>query len=306
VDFESYSQSAVIAILFSVHKNQTTKKGVEQMELANESFGQKSESPLETIKRKQQVAWGSGDYAIIGTTLQIVGEHLCEAVDLQSGQRVLDVAAGNGNATLAAARRWADVTALDYVPSLLERAKERAKAERLAIRFQEGDAENIPFPEESFDVVLSTFGVMFSPNQERVASELLRVCTKGGKIGLANWTPEGFVGKLFKVIGKFVPPLPGVKPPSLWGTRERLTELFGNNVQVETNPRNFVFRYESADHFIQIFRNYYGPMVKAYAALEADKQKELSDGIRDLLLSLNVSKTRLAVPGEYLEVVITK
>ena len=276
------------------------------MELEQQSLMQKTESPLETIKRKQQVAWSSGDYAIIGTTLQIVGESLCEAVDIQSGQRVLDVAAGNGNASLAAARRWAEVTSLDYVPALLERAAERAKADRLLIRTTEADAENIPYSDESFDVLLSTFGVMFSPNQERAAKELLRVCVTGGKIGLANWTPEGFVGKLFKVIGKFVPPLPGLKAPSLWGTRDRLKELFGSAAQIETTSRYFIFRYESAEHFIQIFRDYYGPMVKAYAALDAEKQKELSSEIRDLLLSFNTSRTKLAVPSEYLEVVITK
>ena len=171
------------------------------MEKAREVLTRQNE-PLEVIKRKQQTAWASGDYSVIGITLQIVGEMLCEAVDLQAGQKVLDVAAGNGNATLAAARRWTEVTALDYVPSLLERARDRAIAERLAITFREGDAENIPFPDGSFDVVLSTFGVMFSPNQERAAQELMRVCAPGGKIGLANWTPDGFVGQLFKIIAK--------------------------------------------------------------------------------------------------------
>ena len=274
------------------------------MELGLESV--KENEPLEAVKRKQQAAWAFGDYAIVGTTLQIVGETLCEAVDLQAGQRVLDVAAGNGNATLAAARRWAQVTALDYVPALLERAKERANAERLAVQISEGDAEKIPHADGSFDVVLSTFGVMFSPNQERAARELLRVCAPGGKIGLANWTPDGFIGRLFKIIGNFVPPLPGVKSPVLWGTPDRLAELFGTSVQIQTNSRHFVFRYKSPDHWLDIFRSYYGPMVKAYAALDAEKQKEITREIHELLAAYNSSSKHLAVASEYLEVVVSK
>jgi ubiquinone/menaquinone biosynthesis C-methylase UbiE len=296
---------SVDSLTFDCSKAKQSKRRKTKMELAQESL-QQTVSPLEGIKKKQQTGWASGDYGVIGITLQIVGESLCEAVDLQAGERVLDVAAGNGNATLAAARRWADVTSLDYVPALLERTKERAKAERLSIHISEADAENIPFPDQSFDVVLSTFGVMFSPNQERAAGELLRVCRKGGRIGLANWTPEGFVGKLFRIVGKFVPPLPGIKPPALWGTRERLTELFGSDADIEANPRQFVFRYESAEHFIRIFHDYYGPIVKAYEVLDGEKQQELSTNIRDLLLSCNTSKTKLAVPSEYLEIVIRK
>src|SRR3954471_1905367 len=185
---------------------------------------------LTTIKGRQQVAWGSGDYAMIGTTLQIVGETLCEAVDLRSNHRVLDVAAGNGNATLAAARRFAYVVSTDYVGSLLERGRERAKADRLPVVFQEEDAESLSFPEASFDVVLSTFGVMFTPNQEQAARELLRVCRPGGKIGLANWTPDSFIGHVFRTIGKYVPPPAGVKSPALWGTEQRLRELFGDQI----------------------------------------------------------------------------
>ena len=266
----------------------------------------KQNDPLVAIKQKQQTAWSSGDYAIIGTTLQIVGETLCEAVDLQAGQRVLDVAAGNGNATLAAARRWADVTALDYVPALLDRARERATAERLAVTFHEGDAENIHFQDDSFDVVLSTFGAMFSPNQERVARELLRVCVPGGKIGMANWTPEGFVGQLFKTIGKYVPPLPGIKSPALWGTTARLRELFEANATIRTEKRYFVFRYKSADHWLEIFRNYYGPVLKAYAALDVDKQISLTRDLHELMEKFNGSADRLAIAAEYLEVVISK
>lgn len=275
------------------------------MEIVVESQTKQNE-PLEAIKGKQQAAWASGDYSIIGVTLQIVGETLCEAVDIQAGQRVLDVAAGNGNATLAAARRWTEVTALDYVSTLLERAKERATAERLAVTFREGDAENIPYRDGSFDAVLSTFGVMFSPNQERAAQELLRVCARGGKIGLANWTPEGFIGQLFKTIGKYIPPMPGVKSPALWGTPQRLSELFGANTTIQTERRHFVFRYKSPDHWLEIFRNYYGPVLKAYAALDVDRQENLTLDIRNLLGAFNNSSEKLIIPSEYLEVVVSK
>jgi SAM-dependent methyltransferase len=279
------------------------KKG-EKMETLQESLI--TNDPLEAVKRKQQTAWASGDYSAIGITLQIVGETLCEAVDLQAGQRVLDVAAGNGNATLAASRRFTQVTALDYVPALLERAKERAAAERLDVTFREGDAENIPFPNASFDVVLSTFGVMFSPNQERAAHELLRVCARGGKIGLANWTPDGFIGRLFKIIGRYVPPMPGVKSPALWGTEQRLNELFGSNATIQTERRNFVFRYKSADHWLEMFRTYYGPVLKTFAVLDAERQKNLTSDIQALLKEFNRSSDKLAIPSEYLEVVLLK
>ena len=219
------------------------------------------------VKGRQLAAWSSGDYAIVGTTLQIVGEMLCEAVDLRSTQHVLDVAAGNGNATLAAARRFAEVVSTDYVGTLLDRGGERAKAEHLPVTFQLADAENLPFADASFDVVLSTFGVMFTPDQERAAQELLRVCRPGGKIGLANWTPESFIGRVFKTIGKYVPPAPGVKSPALWGTRGHLELLFGSNATIAAVNRNFNFRYKSPAHWVEVFRTYYGPVLKAFAAL---------------------------------------
>src|SRR5262245_18722510 len=196
---------------------------------------------LATIKGRQQAAWASGDYAVIGTTLQIVGETLCEAVDLRSNQRVLDVAAGNGNATLAAARRFAEVVSTDYVGALLERGRERAAADRLPVTFQEADAEALPFADGSFDVVLSTFGVMFTTNQQQAANELMRVCRPGGKIGMANWTPEGFIGRLFKIIGKYVPPAPGVKSPALWGNKAHLDALFGAKAAVAAESKDYVF-----------------------------------------------------------------
>lgn len=262
---------------------------------------------LAAIKARQQVAWGSGDYALIGTTLQIVGEMLCEAVDLRSNQHVLDVAAGNGNATLAAARRFAEVVSTDYVGSLLVRGRERAAADRLPVTFQEADAENLPFPAASFDVVLSTFGVMFTPNQEQAASELLRVCRPGGKIGLANWTPEGFIGTLFRTIGKYVPPAPGVKSPALWGTKAHVDALFGAKATVAVEQKNFVFRYRSPKHWVETFRGYYGPVHKAFAAIDPNARKALEADLYALLDKLNVAKDgTLVVPSAYLEVVITK
>jgi ubiquinone/menaquinone biosynthesis C-methylase UbiE len=262
---------------------------------------------LAAIKNKQRIAWSSGDYAVIGTTLQIVGEALCEAVDLRSNQRVLDVAAGNGNATLAAARRFAYVISTDYVFSLLERGRERAKAERLPIAFQEGDAEALAFEDASFDVVLSTFGVMFTPNQELAASELMRVCRNGGKIGMTNWTPEGFIGHLFKTIGKFVAPAPGVKSPLLWGTRAHLEMLFGPKAIVAAESKNFVFRYKSPKHWIETFRAYYGPVVKAFETIDAEGRKALEADLYALLDKFNIAQDgTLVIPSEYLEVVIIK
>ena len=227
---------------------------------------------LAAVKARQQAAWSAGNYAVVGTTLQIVGEILCEALDLRAGSRVLDVAAGNGNATLAAARRWCDVTSTDYVSSLLESGRARAQAEGHTIQFREADAENLPFPDESFDAVLSTFGVMFTADQDQAASELVRVCKPGGKIGLANWTPESFIGQLFKTIANYVPPAAGVKSPALWGTNARLEELFGEAAQeIRITRRDFTFRYRSPSHWIEVFRTYYGPMNRTFVALDARK-----------------------------------
>jgi ubiquinone/menaquinone biosynthesis C-methylase UbiE len=262
---------------------------------------------LAAIKGRQQVAWGSGDYARIGTTLQIVGEMLCEAVDLRSTQHVLDVAAGNGNATLAAARRFADVVSTDYVGALLDLGRKRAEADRLPVTFQEADAEALPFPDASFDVVLSTFGVMFTPNQAQAAKEMLRVCRPGGKIGLANWTPESFIGQLFKTIGKYIPPAPGMKSPALWGTKAHLDTLFGASASVATESKTFVFRYKSPQHWVEIFRTYYGPVVKAFAAIDPPAREALEADIFALLDKFNIAKDgTLVAPSEYLEVVVTK
>jgi len=261
---------------------------------------------LAAVKTRQQLAWSTGNYAVVGTTLQIVGENLCEALDLRSGARVLDVAAGNGNATLAAARSWCDVTSTDYVGSLLESGRARAQAEGHAIRFQEADAENLPFPDASFDAVLSTFGVMFTPDQDKAASELVRVCKPGGRIGLANWTPESFIGQLFKTIGKYIPPAPGVKSPALWGTKARLEELFGRSAkEIRATSRQFTFRYRSPAHWIEVFRTYYGPMNKTYGALDAGKQAAFTQDVLALMARDNRSgDATLVLPSEYLEVVI--
>src|SRR5580698_10800037 len=224
---------------------------------------------LAALKSRQQVAWSSGNYAVVGTTLQIVGEQLCEAMDLRAGSKVLDVAAGNGMVSLAAARRWCDVTSTDYVPALLESGRARATANGLSIRFMEADAESLPFDDASFDAVVSTFGVMFAPNQAQAASEMMRVCKRGGRIGLANWTPDGFIGQLFKTLSKYLPPPAGAKSPALWGTPLRITEMFGPTAtSIKAEPRHFTFRYRSPEHFLEVFRNYYGPMLKAFAALD--------------------------------------
>lgn len=258
------------------------------------------------IKQRQQAVWSAGDYALIGTTLQIVGERLCEAVDMRAGSSVLDVAAGNGNATLAAARRFARVTSTDYVGALLERGKERAAAERLPVNFQEADAEALPFADGSFDVALSTFGVMFTPNQEKTAAELVRVVRKGGKIGLANWTPDGFIGQVLKIVGKYRSPPAGIKPPTLWGTAARLGELFQGH-EINISVQTFTFRYESPEHWLNVFRNYYGPTNRAFAALDAEKADALEADILDLLEKSNWGGSGgLIVPGEYLQVVITR
>jgi SAM-dependent methyltransferase len=263
---------------------------------------------LKAVKARQQGAWSSGDYAVVGTTLQIVGEELCEALDLRAGQKVLDVAAGNGNVSLAAARRWCAVTATDYVPTLLQRASERATAERLNMEVREADAEALPFSDGTFDVVVSTFGVMFTPDQDRAAAEMVRVCKPGGKIGLANWTPDGFIGQLFKTLGQHVAPPPGVKSPALWGTRARIDELFGLQAEsISSAQRNFVFRYRSPEHWIDIFRTYYGPLLKTFAALEPARQAALESDLKTLIAQFNRSGDgTMVVPSEYLEIVITR
>lgn len=268
-----------------------------------------SRPDFEAVKAKHKATWSSGDFAQIGSTLQIVGESLCEAVDLRAGQRVLDVATGNGTAAVAAARRYTDVVGVDFVPALLERARLRAAADGLPVEFREGDAENLPVESGAFDVVLSTFGVMFAPDHERAASELVRACKPGGKIGLASWTPEGVLGDSFRVISKYLPPPPaGLKPAVSWGSQTYLRELFGSTISNWQVARKvFVFRYRSFEHWLEIFRSFYGPVHMTYKALDAEKQVALTTEMRELLGRWNRSGDEtLAYPGEYLEAVLTK
>jgi SAM-dependent methyltransferase len=259
-------------------------------------------------KKKQQATWASGDFAVIGTTLQIVGETLAEAADVRAGERVLDVAAGNGNASLAAARRFAKVTSTDYVPALLDDGARRAAAERLDVTFEVADAEDLPFEDQTFDVVLSTFGAMFTPDHTRPAREMLRVTRPAGRIGLANWTPEGFIGRLFRIVGAYLPPPTGPKSPALWGTEPHIVELFGAQaVEIRTERKHFNFRYRSPAHWLQVFREFYGPVRKAFAALDRVRQRALEADIVRLLEELNIAGgSSLVVPGEYLEVVIVR
>lgn len=260
------------------------------------------------IKLRQQATWASGDFAIIGVTLQIVGESLAEAVDVRAGERVLDVAAGNGNATLAAARRFADVTSTDYVPDLLGKGRIRAAAEGLSVDFRVADAEDLPFDDGSFDVVLSTFGAMFTPDHAKPAREMLRVVRSGGRIGLANWTPDGFIGQLFKVIGAYIPAPAGLKSPALWGTEKHIGELFGSHAaEIRTERKYFTFRYRSAAHWLQVFRDYYGPTHKAFASLDAAGREALAKDVTALLNRCNAAgPSSLVVPAEYLEVVVER
>jgi SAM-dependent methyltransferase len=258
------------------------------------------------VKARQQATWASGDFAVIGTTLQIVGESLAEAVDLRAGERVIDVAAGNGNATLAAARRFARVTSTDYVPALLDRGRERAAAERLDVTFRVADAEALPFDDASFDVALSTFGAMFAPRHALAASELARVVRPGGRIGLAAWTPEGFLGAMFRTMAAHVPPVAGIESPMLWGTESHLARLFGRRAaRIDATRRTFMFRYRSAAHFVDVFRRYYGPTHRAFEALGAAGRAALAIDLTALLARWTLRSDALLVPGEYLETVVT-
>jgi len=275
--------------------------------MTNEMTGQVSPD-FEAIKTKQNAAWGSGDYAKVGVMLQLVGETLAEAMDLPFGVPVLDVAAGNGNVTLAMARRGYEVTSSDYVGDLLEMGSKRADAEGLDINFKVADAENLPFDDGSFTGVVSTFGVMFTPNQEQSASELLRVCKSGGRIGLANWTPDGFIGQLFKTLGRLVPPPAGVQSPARWGTQEWLEENFGNEASnISIAPKTFKLRFESPMAFIDLFRTYYGPVHKAFLALEPAGQEELTQDMLALIERFNIAEGGSSIiAADYLEVLVDK
>jgi SAM-dependent methyltransferase len=274
----------------------------------NAALATSSTPDLAALKQRQNATWSSGDYSVIGTTLQIVGETLAEACDIKFDERVLDIAAGNGNATLAAARRGAQVTSTDYVPALLERGAERAHAERLNVTFRAADAEALPFEDQSFDVILSTFGAMFSPDHQRVANEMTRVCRAGGRIGFSNWTPEGFIGQLFKTLGRRLPPPQGLQSPALWGVESHIHELFdARSSSIVAHRRQFNFRYRSAAHFIDVFRAWYGPIHQAFKVLSSADATGFESDLTDLLNRLNVAgPNSLVVPSEYLEVVITR
>ena len=263
---------------------------------------------FEVIKEKQRKTWGSGDYGRIGVTLQITGEQLCESMDLRAGESVLDIAAGNGNVSLAAARRFCNVISTDYVEGLLDQSKARAQAEGLNIHYQFADAEALPFENHSFDNVVSTFGVMFTPNQAQSAAELFRVCRAGGKIGLANWTPEGFVGQVFKLIGSYIAPPSGVSSPALWGTRAFIDTHFGAHAsQISYRTREFNFRFQSPQHWVDVFRTYYGPVHKAFQALDADQATRLETDLLHLISEFNRDTGgTMVVPSEYLEAVVNK
>ena len=263
---------------------------------------------LAAIKEVQQKTWSEGDFAMVATVIQIVSENLCEAIDLVPGERVLDVACGSGNTAIAAARRFTEVTGIDYVPDLLERGRERAEAERLEIELMEGDAEQLPFEDESFDVVLSTFGVMFAPDQQRTADELLRVTRPGGRIGIANWTPDGFNGQMFKTVGKHAPPPPGLQPPPLWGTEDRVRELFGDRVsELEANERIANMRFRSPDHYMEFFKTYFGPTKMAFKRVGEEGAPALERDLRELIDRFNRAEDGAAVlPAAYLEAVAVK
>lgn len=264
---------------------------------------------LQAVTQVQQQVWSTGDFAKIGVSGQIVQEQLCEAVDVMPGRRLLDVACGAGNGAIAAARRHCEAVGLDYVPALLERARERAAVEGYGIEFVEGDAQALPFEDASFDYVISSFGAMFAPNQEKTAAEMLRVCRPGGKIGMANWTPTGLVGGgFFKVNAEHAPPPPGVPPPVLWGTEERLRELFGDGVsELTVNNQYLTFRYPSPEAWLAFFREYFGPMMMAFARVGDDGAPALERDLLDVMRKANrAGDEALVAPAEYLEVVAVR
>lgn len=263
---------------------------------------------LEVVTQVQQQIWSQGDFAKIGIAAQIVAEELCEAVDVLPGQRVLDVACGAGNGAIAAARRNAEGVGVDYVPALLERGRERAVAEGYDVDFVEGDAQSLPFEDGSFDVVLSTFGAMFAPDQEKTAQELMRVCRSGGKIGMANWPPRGLVGGgIFKIVAEHAPPPPGVSPPVLWGTEERLRDLFGSGItELVLNDRELIFRYHSPEQWLEYFKTYFGPMIMAFARVGEEGAPALEADLLDMVRGANrAGDAALVGPAAYVEVVAT-
>lgn len=263
---------------------------------------------LEAVTQTQQAMWSTGDFHRIGVAQVIVGERLVRSVGVRAGERVLDVAAGAGNTALAAARRWAVVTASDYVPDLLDRAQVRAEAEGLQLATEVADVQQLPFGDGSYDVVTSTFGAMFAPDQQRTANELLRVLPSGGRLGMANWVPDGYVGELFALGARYVPPPPGVLPPVRWGTQEGLRELLGGGVvDIRSRQRTCEFVYPSVDFMVEYFRTWFGPTATQFAALDSDGQAALTKDTAALIGKHNVATDgTVIVPSGYLEVVATK
>jgi SAM-dependent methyltransferase len=264
---------------------------------------------LAAVKRRQQDTWASGDFSIVAARIVYQAEHLCETADLQAGWRVLDVATGSGNAAIAAARRGCEVVGIDYVPALLERGRIRAAAELLDVRFVAGDAEDLRFPDASFDAVVSIYGVMFAPDHRRAAAELARVCRPGGRIALASWAPDGFIGETFRVFSRYLPPAPGLQPPVCWGDEAYLESLFGGvAASMASHRRTAVFRFRSAEENVEFFRTYYGPTLRAFESLEPP----LRESLRNDLLALarrydrNGGTGPIAITGDYLETVIDR
>jgi len=260
---------------------------------------------FDAVKKRQQIAWSSGDFAVVASRIVLVAEQLCDTADLHAGWRVLDVATGSGNAAIAAARHGATAVGVDYVPALLERGRRRAAAEGLPVELLEGDAEALPFRDASFDAVISVFGSMFAPDHAKAAGELLRVCRPGGTIALASWTPDGFIGELFKVIARHVPPPAGVQSPMLWCTKAHLRTLFGTDVtSLDVRERTFTFRFLSAEDFTTFFRLWYGPTVKAFAALEGEARDALERDMTDLAQTFDrLGNGAIALPAAYTETV---
>jgi len=268
----------------------------------------KTVSDLAQVKERQQQMWASGDFHAVATLIQPVADVLCDAVDLQAGWRVLDVACGSGNAAIAAARCGCDAVGIDYVPALLARGRRRAEAEGLSIELLEGDAEAIPLPDRSFDAVLSVFGSMFAPNHRQAAIELARVCEPGGRIGLATWTPDGFIGEMLKVVAAHVPPPPGVPSPILWGTESYLRELFGDQIDtLACRERTFTFRFRSAEAYVDYFRTYYGPIVKAFETAGTAGGAALFGDLVDLVRRFaRTTSGPVSIPATYLETVAVR
>ena len=260
---------------------------------------------FEAIKDKQRAGWETGDYPRVGNTLQIIAELLVEAADVRAGQRALDVACGQGNAALAAARRFAEATGVDYAANLLEQGRERAAAEHLPVTFTEGDAEKLPVPDQAFDLALSTVGVMFAPDHQRAADELVRVVRPGGKIALASWTPAGMIGQLFKTVSKWAPPPAGVQSPTLWGTEEHLVELFGDRVEwTALTKREYVFRYHSPEHFAMWFMDFYGPITRLAGSLDGEDYRHFATDLADVPRAFDYADDgTVAARAEYLEAV---